>query len=187
VSRSSVRSTSEAGKPPPALLRRGKSGCTSRWGLVPRRELPHSLRSTYAVSHDLGGLPLSGAVRHVSSGHTRGVWIPAGIAHEGFSDGATRRPSLPKLVPTIVPMLPGRGPPRWAYVRPAPWQARDAARVRPLEHSLPGLGPLPSDFAPDQVKTRPRLTRPVFPPGGRGDSRVARPKLRAVRSTPSGR
>lgn len=76
VSRSSVRWTTKAEKPPPALLRRGSSGCTSRWGLAPRRELPHSLRSACAVSHDLDGLPLSWAVRHVSSGHAHGVWVP---------------------------------------------------------------------------------------------------------------
>jgi hypothetical protein len=37
----------------------------------------NSLRSASAVSHDLDGLPLCRAVRHVSSGHAPGVLVPA--------------------------------------------------------------------------------------------------------------
>jgi hypothetical protein len=39
----------------------------------------NSLRSASAVSHDLDGLPLCRAVRHVSSGHAPGVHVPTGM------------------------------------------------------------------------------------------------------------
>jgi hypothetical protein len=81
-------------------------GCTSRWVVVPRREFPSSLRSACAVSHDLGGLPLSGAVRRVSSGHAHGVLLrlesPAGGSVSGRPEG---RPFA--VSPVNSPVPPG--------------------------------------------------------------------------------
>jgi hypothetical protein len=107
--------------------------CTSRWVVVPRREFPGSLRSAFAVLHDLGGLPLSGVVRRVSSGHARGVWVrlesPAGGSVAGRPEGRSvrgvcrGRSRVAGMRSTEVVLRPSR-----------PWRTRDAARSLPREH-----------------------------------------------------
>ncbi len=117
---------------------RSSWGCTSRWVMVPRREFPGSLRSACAVSHDLGGLPLSGAFRRVSSGHARGVWVrsesptggstigrPEGRSGRGVSRGRSRAAGMRS---TAVGLRPSR-----------PWRTRDTARS--LTRERPPGGP----------------------------------------------
>jgi len=121
------------GVPRPHPLRGAGVGCTSRWVVVPRREFPGSLRSAYAVSHDLGGLPLSGVVRRVSSGHALGVLVrlesPTGRSVVGRPEGrsvrgVTRgRLRVAGMRSTAVGLRPSR-----------PWRTRDAARSLPREH-----------------------------------------------------
>jgi hypothetical protein len=127
------RSVVEAGSPRPSHLRGAGLGCTSRWIVVPRREVPSSLRSACAVSHDLGGLPLSRAVRHVSSGHARGVWYrsesPAGGTVVGWPEGQSfrggsrgrirvagmRSPRWPASIPSLANQGCGSGSPAGAH------------------------------------------------------------------------
>jgi hypothetical protein len=129
---------------------RSSWGCTSRWIMVPRREFPGSLRSACAVLHDLGGLPLSGAVRRVSSGHARGVWVrlelptggsttrrPEGRSSRGVSRVRSRAVGMRS---TAVGLRPSR-----------PWRTRGTARARSRERASRGPGPLPNAFAPDRV------------------------------------
>jgi hypothetical protein len=65
--------------PPSHDSPKGAMGLHYPVGLIPRRGIPNPLRSAFAVSHDLGGLPLSRSVRHVSSGHAPGVCFPVEI------------------------------------------------------------------------------------------------------------
>jgi hypothetical protein len=92
---------------PGSLPRRGPRMHVPSVVLVPRRELPPSLRSAFAVSHDLDGLPLSGVVRHVSSGHAHGVWIPAEIPPWRVPAPSSPRAVRCGLSPAKPPSPPG--------------------------------------------------------------------------------
>ena len=167
VSRSSVRSTVGAGDHPRRSSEEVRRGARpdGAWLLVA------SFHTRFVPS-----TPFLTTWTGCPSPGLSGMFHPVTLVGFGF-----RWNDLPKGSRSVRPEgRPGRSIPlnlpcaagpkaTVVTLRPTrPWQARDATRVRSRRSSLRGPGPLPNAFAPDQVKTRPRLTRPEFPPGSRG-------------------
>jgi hypothetical protein len=182
--RSSIRAASEAGADRPLLpSEEGNGGARPEMGLVPRRELPHSLRSACAVSHDLDGLPLSETVRRVSSGHARGVWGPAGIPSREVPAPSDPRAIRHELSPKAS-SAPLEVRSAEAGQRPLPaWRTRRAMRAIPRGHASQVVRPFAKRFRARPGQPRSRPTRPVFPPGGRDESRDAGPRSCGLRFT----
>jgi hypothetical protein len=113
------------------------------------------LRSAFAVSHDLDGLPLSSSVWHVSSSHARGVLFPFGIPTRRARERCGPKAATSAVSWTTKRTHAGEGhrsdPTSTHFLA-----SQECAFGFVDRASLPRLsGPVPNVFTPDQVK---RLT-----------------------------
>jgi hypothetical protein len=144
------------------------SGGLVRIDLAPRRGFPHPLRSTFAVFHDLGGLPLS---------RLPGMFHPVTLMgfvcrHTGLADQPrvteTRRPTCPGVPSRNPSFLSRLKSPKRLCVQGAPSKlGNDKGRDRLESALVREPGPAPENFFPDMTGVVSRRCGDIGPPPDR--------------------